>query len=43
MIFSEINFRAEVDVIESQPDENLKWILLHQDHLTKFVQLCPVT
>ena len=45
MIFSEMNSRAQVDLIDmqSQPDGDLKWILVYQDHLTKFVQLRPVT
>ena len=45
MIYSEMNSRAQVDqiYIQSQQDEDLKWILEYQDHLTKFVQLRPVT
>ena len=45
MVLSEMNSRAQVDLIDmqSQPDGNLKWILVYQDHLTKFVQLRPVT
>ena len=45
IIFSEVNSRAQVDLIDmqSQPDGDLKWILVYQDHLTKFVQLRPVT
>ena len=45
IIFSEMNSKAQVDLIDmqSQPDGNLRWILAYQDHLTKFVQLCPVT
>ena len=45
MIFSEMNSRAQVDLIDmqSQPDGELKWIIVYQDHLTKFVQLRPVT
>ena len=37
--------RAQVDLIDmqSQPDGDLKWILVYQDHLTKFEQLRPVT
>ena len=44
MIFSENNSTAQVDLIDmqSQPDGDLKWILVYQDHLTKFVQLRPV-
>ena len=44
MIFSEMNSRAQVDLIDmqSQLDGDLKWILLCQDHLTTFVQLRPV-
>ena len=29
--------------MQSQLDGDLKWILVYQDHLTKFVQLRPVT
>ena len=45
MIFSEMNSRALVDLIDMQiqPDGDLKWIFVYQDHLTKFVQLRPVT
>ena len=45
MIFSEMNYGAHVDLIDmqSQPDRDLKWILVYQDHLTKFAQLSPVT
>ena len=44
MIFIETNSRAQVDLIDmqSQRDEDLKWIIVYQDHLTKFVQLRPV-
>ena len=44
MIFSEMNSRAQVDLIDlqTQPDGDLKWILVYQNHLTKFVQLRPV-
>ena len=40
-----MNSRAQVDLIDmqSQRDEDLKWILVYQDHLTKFAQLRPVT
>ena len=45
MIFSEMISRAQVDLIDfqSQPDGDLKWILVYQDHLTKFLKLRPVT
>ena len=39
MIFNEMNSRAQVDLIDMQS----QWILAYQDHLTKFVQLFPVT
>ena len=44
MIFTEMNSTAQVDLIDmqSQPGD-LKWILVYQDHLTKFLQLRPVT
>ena len=40
-----MNSRAKIDLIDvqNQPDGELKWILVYQDHLTKFVQLRPVT
>ena len=45
MTFSEMNSRAQVNLTdtESQPDGDLKWILVYQDYLTKFVQFHPVT
>ena len=45
MIFSEMNSRAQVDLIDMriQPDGDHKWILVYQDHSTKFAQLRPVT
>ena len=44
MIFSEMNSRAQIDLIgmQSQPQGDLKWILVYKDHLTKFLQLFPV-
>ena len=38
VIFSEMNSRAQVDLIDlqSQPDGDLRWILVYQDLLTKF-------
>ena len=44
MIFSKMNSRAQVYLIDmqSQPDRDLKWIPVYQDHLTRFVQLRPV-
>ena len=44
MTLSEMNSRAQVDKInmQSQPDRDLKWILLYQDHLIKFVPFRPV-
>ena len=40
-----MNSRAQVDLtdMQSQPDGDLKWTLVYQDHLIKFVQLSPVT
>ena len=37
--------REQVDLIDrqSQADGENKWIFVYQDHLTKFVQLRPVT
>ena len=39
-----MNSRAQVDLVDmqSQPDGDLKWIHVYQDHLTKFVRH-PVT
>ena len=45
IIFSDMTFRAQVDVIDMQSHvyrEN-KWIVVYQDHITKYVQLRPVT
>ena len=41
MVFGEMNSREQVDLIDmqSQADEENKWIFVYQDHLTKFVQL----
>ncbi|GBN12263.1 KRAB-A domain-containing protein 2 [Araneus ventricosus] len=45
MIFSEINSRCQVDLIDfqSQPDREYKFIVVYQDHLTKFVILKSLT
>ena len=45
MIFSEINSRVQADLadMKSQADGDVKWILVYQDHLTKSVQVGPVT
>ena len=45
MVFSEMNSREQVYLIDkqSQADGENKWIFVYQDHLTKFVQLRPVT
>lgn len=44
MIFSHMNSRCQVDLIDfqSQPDGNYKFILVYQDHLTKFLVLRPL-
>ncbi|XP_055947020.1 KRAB-A domain-containing protein 2-like [Argiope bruennichi] len=44
MIFSHMNSRCQVYLIDfqSQPDGNYKFILVYQDHLTKFVVLRPL-
>lgn len=41
MVFQEMNSRCQVDLIDmqSQPDNDFKFIFVYQDHLTKFVQL----
>lgn len=41
MVFSHFNSRCQVDLIDfqSQPDDNYKFILVYQDHLTKFIIL----
>lgn len=41
MVFSEMNSRCQVDLIDMQshPDGEYKFILVYQDHLTKFVQI----
>jgi hypothetical protein len=44
MIFSELNSRCQVDLIDyqSHPDGKFKFIMVYQDHLTKFVVLKPL-
>lgn len=44
MVFSEMNSRCQVDLIDmqSQGDGEFQFIILYQDHLTKFVQLRPL-
>ncbi|GFS60703.1 KRAB-A domain-containing protein 2 [Trichonephila clavipes] len=44
-IFSEFNSRCQVDLIDfqSQPDREYKFIMVYQDHLTKFVILKSLT
>ena len=44
MISNEISSRAQIDLkdIQSQPDNDFKFIFVYQDHLTKFVQLRPL-
>ena len=41
LLFSEFNSRAQVDLIDfqSQPDGVFRFVLVYQDHLTKFVNL----
>lgn len=41
MIFSEMNSRAQVDLIDmqSQADGEYRFIMVYQDHVTKFVQI----
>lgn len=41
LLFSEFNSRRQVDLIDfqSQPDNRFRFILVYQDHLTKFVNL----
>ncbi|GFU95976.1 KRAB-A domain-containing protein 2 [Trichonephila clavipes] len=45
MIFSEFNSRCQVDLIDfqSQPDREYKFIMVYQNHLTKFVILKSLT
>ena len=44
MISSELNSRCQVDLIDLQSnrDGEYKFIMVYQDHLTKFVQLRPL-
>ena len=44
IIFKETNSRCQVDLIDMQnePDSDYKFILLYQDHVTKFIQLRPL-
>lgn len=45
ILYSEMNRRCQVDFIDfqMQPDKNFKFILVYQDHLTKFLLLCALT
>lgn len=45
MIFNEMNSRCQIDLIDMQssPDNGYRFIFVYQDHLTKFVQLRPLT
>lgn len=45
MIFSEMNSRCQVDLIDMQSDADgpFRFIFVYQDHLTKFVQLRSLT
>ena len=44
MLFKDLNHRCQVDLIDfqSQPDCDYKFILVYQDHLTKFIVLRPL-
>lgn len=44
MGFSEMNRRYQVDLIDiqSQGDGKLRFIMVYQDHLTKFILLRPL-
>lgn len=45
ILHSEMNSRCQVDLIDfqTQPDGNFKFIMVYQDHLTKFVLLRALT
>ncbi|XP_060855206.1 KRAB-A domain-containing protein 2-like [Metopolophium dirhodum] len=45
MVFNDFNSRCQIDLIDfqSQPDRDLKFICVYQDHLTKFCILKPLT
>ncbi|XP_060864326.1 KRAB-A domain-containing protein 2-like [Metopolophium dirhodum] len=45
IISKEMNSRCQIDLIDmqAQPDGNFKFILVYQDHLTKFVNLRPLS
>jgi hypothetical protein len=44
MIFHQLNSRCQVDLIDfqSHPDGKYKFIMVYQDHLTKFLVLKPL-
>ncbi|KAK3921625.1 KRAB-A domain-containing protein 2 [Frankliniella fusca] len=44
MIFSQLNDRMQIDLVDMQTmaDGEWKWILVCQDHLTKFIHLRPL-
>lgn len=44
ILYSELNSRCQIDLIDMQtnPDGDMKFILLYHDHLTKFLLLKPL-
>ena len=42
--FSDFYSRGQVDLVDYQscPDGDFKWIMHYQDHLAKFIILCPL-
>lgn len=44
MIFNDFNLRCQIDLIDyqSHPDREFKFLMVYQDHLTKFVILRPL-
>jgi hypothetical protein len=44
ILHHEINSICQVDLIDfqSQPNEKFKFIMVYQNHLTKFLLICPL-
>jgi hypothetical protein len=44
IIETSFNKRAQIDLIDLQsiPDGEFKWLMVYQDHFTKFIRLTPI-
>ncbi|KAL4126488.1 hypothetical protein QTP88_010710 [Uroleucon formosanum] len=45
ILSADFNSRGEIDLIDFQstPDRNFKWVMIYQDHATKYLYLRPLT